>query len=342
MRMRARHRVWAVAAAALALVAGVGGGTGAGALAGPSIGGAPVRLVARHTARVDGPFAVGSRTETFVDASRPTAPNGTYPGAPSRTLSTLILYPAQGAPGGAIVPGATPARTGRRFPLVVFSHGFTASGPAYAPLLARWAAAGYVIAAPTFPLSSHDAPGGSKLVDYLNQPGDVSFVISEMLRLDHDDRHGLRHRIAADRVGVAGHSLGAITTLGVAFNSCCRDGRIKAAVVLSGIALGFPGGTYFTGLSGTPAPLLLVHGDHDQTVPYGGSVAAFAGAGAPKFFVTLIGARHTPFLPPWLDPIVRSVTDFNDRYLKREHNGITRLEADGNVAGVASLQEAAK
>src|SRR4051794_22098604 len=46
------------------------------------------------------PFAVGMRTLARVDPSRPTPANGDYAGAPSRTLDTLVMYPAQGAPGG--------------------------------------------------------------------------------------------------------------------------------------------------------------------------------------------------------------------------------------------------
>src|SRR5580692_4260881 len=47
----------------------------------------------------DAPFAVGTTTERFVDTSRPTPSNGTYPGSPVRTIKTLILYPAKGASG---------------------------------------------------------------------------------------------------------------------------------------------------------------------------------------------------------------------------------------------------
>ena len=53
-----------------------------------------------------------------------------------------------------------PIRHGHGFPLIVFSHGFGASGPAYAFLLEMFVREGYVIAAPTFPLSSGGAPGG--------------------------------------------------------------------------------------------------------------------------------------------------------------------------------------
>src|SRR5947207_4708098 len=77
------------------------------------------------------PYAVGMRSYTFVDTSRPTAPNGTYLGAPSRTVPTLLLYPAQGDPAAPDVANAPPVEHGKGFPLLVFSHGFGASGPAY-------------------------------------------------------------------------------------------------------------------------------------------------------------------------------------------------------------------
>ena len=49
-------------------------------------------------------------------------------------------------------------------------------------LLTAWAAAGYVVAAPLFPLSSSETPGGPDGGDIGNQPGDMSFVIDQMLK----------------------------------------------------------------------------------------------------------------------------------------------------------------
>src|SRR5437660_140117 len=46
----------------------------------------------------NGPFGVGRRTEMFVDASRPTSQNGAIPWKPTRTLETIIEYPARGTP----------------------------------------------------------------------------------------------------------------------------------------------------------------------------------------------------------------------------------------------------
>src|SRR5438045_2968791 len=51
-----------------------------------------------------------------------------------RPLPTLVFYPT--------IPGG-------RFPLVIFCHGLSGSAERYAKTLAGWAAAGFVVAAPT-------------------------------------------------------------------------------------------------------------------------------------------------------------------------------------------------
>jgi fermentation-respiration switch protein FrsA (DUF1100 family) len=267
-------------------------------------------------------YRVASLSETFIDASRPTPPNGTYPGSPQRVLPTLVLYPKQ--------------RKGEHghFPLIVFSHGFTASGPDYRSVLKPWVAQGYVVAAPTFPLSSGGAPGGPTILDYPNQPGDVSFVITQMLRLDHTVLSPLYNLIDPGSIGVAGHSLGAVTTLGVADNSCCLDHRINAAVSIAGIELPFAGGTFF---SGHTSPLLLIHGTADQTVPYGASQQLFADDRSSTYFLTLDGAPHTAFFDPWGPVITTTVLAFFDKYLKHS-SGAHQILVSGTVPGVASIQ----
>ena len=284
-----------------------------------------------------GPYAVGVRTESFVDATRPTDPNGGQPGRPSRTLQTMVLYPAQGEPSDRDVPDAPPARDSGPFPLIEFSHGFTANGPSYAPILRRLAAAGYVVAAPTFPLSSRGAPGGPSGADYKNQPADVSFVISEMLRLDGDGTSLLRVMVDPGKVAVSGHSLGAMTTLGVAYNTCCTDPRIKAAVPISGVEAPFPGGSF---VYASRAPLLLIHGDADATVPYRGSEGAYRDASAPKFLLTIVHGPHTPFAGAAGEVIVKVMVDFFDHYLKGRDGSLEAITRQGNVAGTTVLSSA--
>ena len=68
------------------------------------------------------------------------------------------------------------------FPLIVFGHGFAVTPAPYAALLRAWARAGYVVAAPVFPLGNANAPGGPNERDLVNQPRDMSFVITRIWR----------------------------------------------------------------------------------------------------------------------------------------------------------------
>ncbi len=292
---------------------------------------APGKATAKRQA--SGAYAVGMRSFTFVDRSRPTEPNGTYPGAPARTLPTLLLYPAKGDPNGPALENARPMATRKRFPLVVFSHGVGANGPAYRSFLQQLARTGYVVALPTYPLSNNAAPGGSTIAAYRNQPADVSFIVTRMLRVAHR-RTPLGRIISRHHIGAGGHSLGAITTLGVATNSCCVDRRIDAAVAWSGIQLAFLGTWYSTP---TP-PLLLAHGTLDPIVSYVGSTSAYDQAPAPKALVTLERAGHVPLAPPYFEPLIRSTADWFDAYLKRDRGALQRLAVDANRPGVATLR----
>ena len=83
MKRRWTASVWVVAMATAILFAPSGSGAA---------------QIEQRSSPADGPLAVGRMTETFVDTTRATMPNGTYAGAPARTLPTLILYPAQGDP----------------------------------------------------------------------------------------------------------------------------------------------------------------------------------------------------------------------------------------------------
>jgi fermentation-respiration switch protein FrsA (DUF1100 family) len=166
-----------------------------------------------------------------------------------------------------------------RFPLVLFSHGLGGQPDDYDLLLRRWASAGLVVAAPSYPFTSRGAERNNPL-DVLNQPADASQVITSLLR-DEDWRDHLER----DRIAAAGHSAGGITTVGL-FTSQ-RDERLDAGIVLSGNALGV--GTSFTGPA---APLLFVHGELDDVVSYTSGRAAFEAAPEPKALLSLPKGRH--------------------------------------------------
>ena len=267
-----------------------------------------------------GPHAVTETTMTFVDTTRAAPAYGSYPGSPERTLVTEVFTPTR--------------RRGReRFPLVVFSHGFGSSPFAYEPWIRVLSEQGYVVAAPAFPESNAAAPDGPSIFDYANQPGDVSFVITQMLRLDDTPGSPVYHAIARHRIGIAGHSLGAITTLAVADNSCCRDPRISAAVSLSGLRLPFGDGTWGTV---PPVPLLVAHGTADDTAPYLNGLESYAGAAPPKYMLTVFGASHSYVENDDLAVVLRTVGAFLDVYLKGHHDTRSILDA-GTVPGVASV-----
>ena len=207
---------------------------------------------------------IGLARETFVDASRPTKASPPFESAPDRRLDTWIWYPAL-VDGTAPVSDAPP-RVDGPWPLVVFSHG-TYSRPDAATHFCEYLVRhGYVVAAPTFPLTSrvaHTQLPAADVSDAGNQPADVSFVIDSLLA---HPRFG--SMIDADRIGATGISLGGITTYFASFGLPTRDPRIKASAPIA------PGDPPYASLSfdlgfdgvvpapvGTPALLLV--GDAD-------------------------------------------------------------------------------
>jgi predicted dienelactone hydrolase len=278
-------------------------------------------------------WAVGTYLLNLVDTSRPTGPAGSDPGAASRTLPTVVLYPADGAPTAPETPGGTASHLGGPYPLIVFGHGFNSSPARYAGLLHAWAAAGYVVAAPSFPRALE----GSQLDegDLNNQPGDMRFVITKMLAASASPGP-LSGLIDPGRIGAAGHSDGADAALGLGYNSCCRDTRVKAVLVGEADEHVFPGGTYFPAGS---APLLLTQADQDvlNPPPYGQQI--FADARTPKYLLWLINAQHLePFTTDQahLNVVEQASIDFFDRYLKGRADGLTRLRSDA-PRGLATL-----
>jgi predicted dienelactone hydrolase len=283
-----------------------------------------------------GTHAFGILVEHLVDHSRSTPANGPDPAHGGRTLVTTVLFPAQGAARGRPVSGATADRTDGPYPLIVFAHGFGSNVTSYLPLLERWAGAGFVVAAPLFPLTNSETPGGPDLSDYVHQPGDMSYVVTQMLRQSAATTGPLAGLIDPAEVGAAGHSLGGVTTLGLVANTCCLDRRIKAAVVMSGDPITFPTGQVDTAAA---PPILLVHGNADPTVPYVSSIDVFNEAKPPKGLLTILGGNHDSPVDPTgraFASVVRATTDFFDRYLRRDTAALGRLGDDAQK-GVTTL-----
>jgi predicted dienelactone hydrolase len=220
----------------------------------------------------------------WVDASRRTPPNGTFPGAPMRTLRTLIWQPA--------AAGA--------MPVVVMAHGFGVLPEDFDAFAGSVAAAGFVVAAPEFPLTNRNPPGGRLGVNDLNnQPGDLSFVITQLLQATNTNGDPLHGRILTDDIAVIGQSLGGATVIGLTRKDCCRDVRVRASVLSAAPLLPFFGPDP---LSAAGPPTLILHGTADTTVGFATATQLYNLIAPPRFLVGLKGAEHADALESQVEP----------------------------------------
>lgn len=326
-----RRRFWVSAAALLTAAIALAGSPGpARAAGGPgSSGGNGVPAAPGAPA-----YGVGEIVVAYTDYSRHLTVHGRL--VPRRLL-TLIRYPTAPGSRSADALAAPPARTGGPFPLIVFAHGFNITPAPYAPLLRAWVQAGYVVAAPIFPLSKPAAPGGANEVDLVNQPGDMSFVISRLLAAGAAGHGILAGLLDPGRIAVSGQSDGGSTALAVAYDQHDVDHRIGAAMILSGAEIPGLGGYTF------PAPgppLLAVQGTADTINLPVSTYHFFSLARQPKFLLSLLGAGH---LGPYTNQkpqlgIVEAVTvAFLDRYLKRDSGAAARMQVAGKIPRLATL-----
>jgi dienelactone hydrolase len=269
-----------------------------------------------HVAPREGPAL--PRILRYVDTSRTIKlPHGKRE---FRPVTTEFWYP--------------PRRDGNGpFPLVVFGHGFASTPWWYRRLLKAWAAAGYVVAAPIFPLGNENAPGGPDESDIVNQPGDMSYVITRVLAASAWPKSPLAGLVDPDKVAVAGQSDGAMTAFGTAYEQPFYDERVHAALVLSGAILGPHRWVEQTGV-----PLLAVQGTADRINPPIYAHHLFHAVGDPKFLLLLRGAGH---LPPYTVPgptlaTVEHVTvAFLDHYLR--HGSLAAISTAARGLPTAEL-----
>lgn len=279
----------------------------------------------------DGRFEVGTRQVEMVDRSRRDTPGSpgsrrlmvqvTYPRAagqrcrPSRYISPLVQpilmaavavdRPVELATG--TCKGGRIA--GRKRPVLVFSHAFTADRFVYGALINDLASRGYVVLAPDHPPDAFaiEYPDGKLVEGEYGRPltptdvtldelaalielraADVRFVLSRALRLGRRDSGFLSGHLDRGRAGVLGHSLGGATAARVAQ----LDDRFDAAVEIDGSLFGD-----WTARAGDRTPFLLLAG--------AGSIGAvfedqslcdyMAGLAGPRFALSLGGALHFSF-----------------------------------------------
>jgi dienelactone hydrolase len=260
------------------------------------------------------PFTFTVRHEDFVDPGRPTAEPGHPAYSVQRELPTDIYLPDASSPR----------------PLIMFSHGYHGAPRKFTQLFEAWARAGYVVAAPRFPMTSDRGEPYDSLGDFENQPDDISFVLTQLLD------GPLASRVDASLVGAAGLSLGGATTYGLIESPCCRDDRIKAAAVFDAVRIPIR-----APFEKNEVPLLIAHIDTDLAVPYQSAQQAFAESSSPKWLLTFVGGIHaeayedTP--SPHDDTATRTSIDFFDLTLLGDESARARLLEHGDNAGESSI-----
>jgi len=274
-----------------------------------------------------GSYRAGERRMIFIEP-----PHAGPAGQPigRRRLLTFIRYPlarTQAAP----QPAAGP------FPLLMFAPGFMQCAAPYARLLQAWASAGYVVAVVNFPRTDCHA-GDAYEADLVNQPADMSYVISRLLALSaqpNDLFSGMlnRHEIAA-----TGQSDGGDTVAALAASACCADRRLVAVAVLAGAEWPPMPGRYFAHRA---PPMLFVQGSADTINPPQTSVQLYrADSRSARYYLDLFGASHmVPYVGtnPVERLVARVTLAFFDRYVLGQATALATMTRDGNVAAKAAL-----
>lgn len=253
-----------------------------------------------------GAYEVGYRLAEATDSSRDREIGGrTLPLHIWYPASTTRDYPLASYPVGDLVQLSAslayleaPLLDDRRWPLLVFSHGFDAAPIQSTPLMETLASHGFVVVAVDHignsqspsPLQKDPAEAAADRVP------DISLAIDTLLE-GAQDRLGFWYR-ALDpfRIGVTGHGFGGTAAMGVAtggFGGAPADPRVRAILPVASDMEVFSDGA----LSLVPVPLLLLGASLDSAVPTASNTRAFDlnQALQPAWNVIIKGASHSHF-----------------------------------------------
>lgn len=248
-------------------------------------------------------------------------------------------------------------------PVILFSHGLGGSREGNGYLGKHWAARGYMTVFLQHPGSDESvwknvAPGrrmqamrnAANARNFLLRVQDVPAVLDQLNQWNKMDGHVLSGRLNLQKVGMSGHSFGAVTTQAVSGQTTVRgkklytDQRIDAAVIISPSSP--RRGTPESVFGKVSMPWMLMTGTKD-TVPIGNAdmksrLAVFpALPSGGKYELILFGAEHSAFtdraLPGDTEPrnpnhhrvILALSTAFWDAYLLDSEPARQWLDGDG-------------
>ena len=279
-----------------------------------------------------GEYAVGTVTYGWEDANRLEAFTLEDP-ADHRKIAVQFWYPVDKEKGdktGQAQENAPVAAGGKRYPLLVFSHGAFGFRGSNATTYMELASQGYIVASIDHAYHAFYTayPDGSNAIisqDFLmqvqqNQAGqmsveedratsfawldvrtaDIRFTLDQAEAVDDGTITGpLAGRMDLEKIGLFGHSLGGAASAAV----CREDARCKAAVVIDATMFGE---YQRDGAEGAmieepfPAPLLVFYnGDTfnatEEHLGYVPDLYAFEHAAGPAYGVVVNGAQHLNF-----------------------------------------------
>lgn len=276
----------------------------------------------------------------------PALSSGAAPGSPlelevqdaarQRTVPILVYLP--------------PSGNTKTAPVVLFSHGLGGSRHGSSYLGQHWSSHGYVCVFLQHPGSDESVwkdversqvmeamRNAASLENFLARTQDVTRVLDQLQRWSRQPDHPLADRMDLERVGMSGHSFGAVTTQAVMGQASpqgvarFRDPRIDAAIAFSPSPP--QAGTPETAFANVRLPVLAMTGTLDNdpvrnlTTPEDRRKVYASLPPGNKFQLVFEGGRHSAFSdrPMRLEPprharihpaILALTTAFWDAYLR--------------------------
>ncbi|MEK6941787.1 MAG: hypothetical protein AABW85_02940, partial [archaeon] len=194
-----------------------------------------------------------------------------------------------------------------KFPLIVFSHGYTGCGIQSIFLTEEMARNGYIVVAPdhedalcsskvggkrqleTFDLGIFGKPETWDDSTFGSRPFDIKALLDEMQRQNKAGDLGFGGKIDEAKTGIMGHSLGGYTTLALSgANDSWKDSRIKAAVAFAPYTQPF---LLHDTIRNIRVPVMIQGGTKDSTItPFLND--AYKELGGQKFLLILSDTGH--------------------------------------------------